>query len=122
MSNRVVRLALMLAIVGAVLAIGASVTHAQQHVMPVIVVSCTDVSRFDLNRDGMVNGDDFTLWVKAVHEPGAAFPECRLDGPASACPAWADVNGDGKVSLLDLDWMAEYLRSCVQLVRNTQRW
>jgi hypothetical protein len=52
----------------------------------------------------------------AVHE---GEETCRLDGPASGCPDWVDVNGDGIASWLDLDEMRAFKDWCVTPPKNT---
>lgn len=110
MSNRVVRLAFLLAILGVVLTV-ASAVQAQIEPSPFVLPAiCRDITRYDLNRDGRVNGADFSLWVQTVHE---GRTECKLGGPASACPGFVDVDYDGLVTTGDLDAMQHYLTQCV---------
>jgi hypothetical protein len=85
--------------------------RAQESPVPIVVPSCQDMARYDLNRDGRVGPDDFSLWVITVHELGGE--QCRLNGPASGCPVWLDVNRDGIVSHADLDAMSFFMANCV---------
>ena len=93
--------------------------RAQEPPVPVIVPSCQDVARYDLNRDGRVSADDFSLWVITVHELGG--PACQLNGPASGCPVWLDVNRDGVISHADLDAMSLFRANCVWPSRSVRR-
>ena len=99
-------------VVGVALAgVVASMVNAQEiGPVPFVPNWCSNASKYDHNGDGQLTGADFSLWVQAVHESGDA---CRLDGPSSGCPSWADVNGDGLVSHADLDAMFGYLFLCV---------
>lgn len=99
-------------VVGVALAGGiASIVNAQEvGPVPFVPTWCNNVSRYDLNGDGRLTGDDFGLWVWTVHESGES---CRLNGPSAGCPSWVDVNQDGLVSLDDLHAMEGYLFLCV---------
>jgi len=78
--------------------------------IPVNPPSCRSMAKYDLTGDGKVNGDDFTMWVRMVHESGEV---CRLNGPIGQCPSWVDVNGDGIISVADLDAMHQFVMYCV---------
>jgi hypothetical protein len=78
---------------------------------PITPRQCGAVTPYDLNHDGTVNGRDFDLWVRTVHE---GLETCQINGPASGCPSWVDVNGDGIVSVLDLDAMHQFEMWCVR--------
>ena len=99
-------------LVGAVLVVAAGQpARAQESPVPIFVPSCQDTARYDLNRDGRISPDDFSLWVITVHELGGEA--CQLNGPAGGCPVWLDVNRDGVISHADLDAMSYFRANCV---------
>ena|SRR3990172_1403623 len=115
MQNKTMRMTLLLGlIVFALVAFAVATTRSASaqdpSPVPITLPSCREVSRYDHNGDGRVNGDDFGMWVWTVHESGG---ECRLNGPAGGCPAWVDVNRDGIVSVADLDAMQHFVLICV---------
>ena len=109
MGYRALRLALLLAVVGAALVVAAT-AHAQAiDPVPGVRVSCNQPFRYDINGDSLVDRRDMEMWVRSVHESGES---CKLDGPAAGCPRWVDINGDGFVSHADLTEMYMFIRWC----------
>lgn len=76
---------------------------------PITPIPCVGLSIYDLDGSGKVDSADFETWVRRVHWGADA---CALNGPASACPIWVDVNGDGKISHADLDALLRFMISC----------
>lgn len=112
------RTILLLVVLGVVVLVGARAVQAQSTIdpRPVMPPSCTNVAPFDHNRDGKLDWRDFEMWVLAVHEGGET---CRLNGPASGCPTWVDVNGDGIVTVADVQAMDQFLNWCIVAPRHT---
>jgi len=111
------RLLLIAGLALAVMAIGAVTVSAQigepPPVVPGVPSDCVPPPALDLNHDGQVDWQDFEKWVRQVHWGGdPVYPNCRRDGPASACPLWVDVNGDGMVTVADLDVMGRFMQWC----------
>jgi hypothetical protein len=107
-------LLIMLAVlVGAtVVGVIGSAAHAQGLTpWPIDLPICEDLEQVDINGDGKLDHLDFDLWVRTLHE--LTGEECRLEGPASGCPAYMDVNGDARISYDDLFMMEEFLLFCV---------
>jgi len=77
--------------------------------VPVQPPACDNVAPYDHNRDGRLDGADFTMWVVTVHESGL----CQFDAPLGSCPAWVDVDRNGIVSIADLQAMERFLLTCV---------
>jgi hypothetical protein len=109
--RRVLFLGVVALVVVAAFAAVSQPARAQGEPVPIVVPSCQDLARYDLNRDGRVGPDDFSLWVITVHELGGE--QCRLNGPVQGCPSWLDVNHDGIVSHADLDAMSFFMANCV---------
>jgi hypothetical protein len=78
MRKRSLQLALVLAVVGVALVAATAVQAQHTGPAPGIPVECVDLARYDLDHNGRVDGNDFTLWVITVHESGE---QCFLGGP-----------------------------------------
>ena len=92
-------------------AIGSAASAQGLTPAPIDLPECEDIERVDLNRDGRLDHNDFTLWVWTLHE--GTGEQCFLGGPASGCPGFMDVNGDGIVDYGDLFELEHYQRFCI---------
>ena len=116
MTRSTVLLTALLAVVLLVAAVGAA--NAQDDPItprPVNPVPCEGMSIYDLTGDQKVNWEDFEKWVRRVHWGGDA---CTLGSPASDCPMWLDINGDGVISHADLDALNRFYMYCAGPPRN----
>ncbi len=96
------RLAILLAIVGAMV-----VTAAQaQQTVP--TPRCYK-AEYDLNRDGKVNEYDMNRWKDLLFKSGE---QCYNGASSLACPGGMDIDGNGIVEFADLNIMLEFLRDC----------
>lgn len=105
MSNRT-RLAVMLALVGIVLAGFVAVADAQQQPP----AQC-DNPQYDINGDGKLDRQDLNEWKLLFRRT-----ECRLGSDAADCSPKLDVDGNGIVERADLDELIQTYLICVRPV------
>ena len=79
---------------------------------PIELPKCDNLDKVDLNGDGKLDYRDFTKWFTTLHD--LTGDECYLGGPASGCPAFMDVNGDGIVDHGDLHELEEFQHFCIR--------
>jgi hypothetical protein len=106
---------LIVGVLGALLLGVASVQAQDPPVIPPQPVQpqvCSYTDPYDHNGDGQVNWQDYDMWVNAVHN---GMPTCKLDGLASGCPDWVDVNRDGMVTHADLMAMDAFRAWCMRM-------
>ena len=108
MSNRM-RLVLMLALVGVVLAGFAAVAQAQQ--VPPPPMEC-DNPKFDIDGDGNLDRQDLNEWKLLFVRSGCE----RLGAPIAAdgCSPRLDLDGDGLATRADLDELIQTFLICTR--------
>ena len=99
------------------LTVGALAVTAQAQIAPQPVdPSPCYVGEYDLNGDKRVDILDFNMWKMGVQR---STTECQLGAEAGKCPAGFDINGDGFVTLDDLNEMVQHYKTCIRVPRNT---
>jgi len=71
-----------------------------------------DVTLYDLNGDGRLNKGDVDEW--ALRSARCVDPETGQALPGVQCDPELDVDGDGKVDLLDGQALYDYIISCMR--------
>jgi hypothetical protein len=109
MNNRVVRLALALAIIGVVL-VGVTAVARAQVAQPEI---CRDPGRYDMNGDGVVDRLDVMAWKNAYL--AARGDDCNITtGKTEGCPASLDLDGNGVVDTSDAGAQIQIWMMCIR--------